>query len=138
MGVTENNGMAETLMVTGFPGFCNFFSIYFHLPIDTKYLKCYLYIIINNKTKTNVMKNLIASLKNLFSKKSNNNTFDLIECEFNTLYLNSLKYQENTFDVEFHATKTAINTMIKRGYKVENLLQYTKFSKNDVLFMTQL
>ena len=84
------------------------------------------------------MKNLIASLKNLFSKKSNNNTFDLIECEFNTLYLNSLKYQENTFDVEFHATKTAINTMIKRGYKVENLLQYTKFSKNDVLFMTQL
>lgn len=85
------------------------------------------------------MKNLIASLKNLFAKKSNvNNTFNLIECEFNTLYLNSLKYQENTFDVEFHATKTAINTMIKRGYKVENLLQYTKFSKNDVLFMTQL
>jgi len=32
-------------------GFCNFFSIYFHLPIDRKYLKCYLYIIINNKTK---------------------------------------------------------------------------------------
>ena len=85
------------------------------------------------------MTTLINSLKNLFSKKSNvNNTFDLVECEFNTLYLNALKYQENMFDVEFHATKTAINTMIKRGYKVENLLQYTKFSKCDVLFMTQL
>lgn len=85
------------------------------------------------------MTTLINSLKNLFSKKSNvNNTFDLIECEFTTLYLNSLKYQENTFDVEFHATKTAINTMIKRGYNLETLLKYTTFSKNDVLFMTQL
>ena len=85
------------------------------------------------------MTNLINSLKNLFSKKSNvNNTFDLIECEFNTLYLNAYKYNENTFDKEFHATKKAINTMIKRGYKVETLLKYTTFSKNDVLFMTQL
>lgn len=84
------------------------------------------------------MKTLIASLKNLFTNKSNNNTFDLIECEFNVLYLNALKYQENTFDKEFHATKTAINTMLTRGYKLETLLKYTTFSKNDVLFMTQL
>jgi hypothetical protein len=85
------------------------------------------------------MKTLIASLKNLFSKKQVvNNTFDLVQCEFNTLYLNSLKYQENTFDVEFHATKTAMNTMLKRGYEIETLLKYTTFSKNDVLFMVQL
>jgi hypothetical protein len=85
------------------------------------------------------MLNLINSLKMFFTKKSNvNNTFDLIECEFETLYLNALKYQENKFDVEFHATKTAINPMIKRGHKLENILQYTKFSKCDVLFMTQL
>jgi hypothetical protein len=84
------------------------------------------------------MLNLIKTLKAMFTKKTNNNTFDLIECEFNTIYLNSLKYQENTFDVEFHATKTAINTMLKRGYEIETLLKYTTFSKNDVLFMIQL
>jgi hypothetical protein len=80
----------------------------------------------------------MKTLKNIFTKKSNNNTFDWIGFEFNVLYLNSLKYQENTFDVEFHATKTTINTMIKRGYEIETLLKYTTFSKNDVLFMTQL
>jgi|APGre2960657404_1045060.scaffolds.fasta_scaffold137393_1 hypothetical protein len=81
----------------------------------------------------------MKALKNIFTKKSNvNNTFDWIGFEFNVLYLNAYKYNENTFDKEFHATKVAINTMIKRGYNLETLLKYTTFSKNDVLFMTQL
>ena len=41
----------EPAWLLGSRAFVNFFSIYFRLPIDTKYLKRYLYIIINNKTK---------------------------------------------------------------------------------------
>ena len=51
----------EPAWLLGSRAFVNFFSIYFRLPIDTKYLKCYLYIIINNKTKKQRYENFIKS-----------------------------------------------------------------------------
>ncbi len=86
------------------------------------------------------MKTLIASLKNLFAKKQVvliYESFDGQNC-FNANKKIALSTIENTFDVDFHATKVAVKRMVGLGYTIDMLVQYSGYSKNDVLFMVQL
>lgn len=86
------------------------------------------------------MKTLFASLKNLFAKNQAvtiYESFDGQNC-FNANKKIALNNIENTFDIDFHATKKAVKKMIGLNYTVDMLVQYSGYSKNDVLFMIQL
>ena len=85
------------------------------------------------------MKNLIASLKNLFSKKQVvNNTFDPCQCKFDTIVANALKFDGLDFDAQFWATAKAATIFYKEGYSFEQILGYSKVSKHDLTFMLML
>jgi hypothetical protein len=85
------------------------------------------------------MKNLIASLKKIFTKKQVviiYQSFDGQKC-FNVNKKIALNSIENTFDVDFHATKVTVLRMKSLGYTVNMLSEYSGYSKNDILFMLQ-
>jgi|LakMenEpi02Jun12_1017388.scaffolds.fasta_scaffold13251_2 hypothetical protein len=85
------------------------------------------------------MKNLIASLKNLFSKNQVviiYQSFDGQDC-FNANKKIALSTIENTFDVDFHATKITVLRMKSLGYTVNMLSEYSGYPKSEILFMLQ-
>jgi hypothetical protein len=85
------------------------------------------------------MKNLIASLKNLFAKKQVvNNTFDASQCKFDTIVANAIKFDGREFDTEFWAIAKAATIFYKEGYSFEQILGYSKVSKHDLTFMLML
>tara|TARA_R110000868_G_scaffold400056_1_gene674180 strand:+ start:276 stop:539 length:264 start_codon:yes stop_codon:yes gene_type:complete len=85
------------------------------------------------------MKNLIASLKNLLSKKQVvNNTFDACQCKFDTIVANAIKFDGRQFDAQFWATAKAATIFYKEGYSFEQILGYSKVSKHDLTFMLML